>query len=179
MAAYAGTEYRIQGKDQAGRLIQGFITAASFFEARKRARTLAESRKATVLSVRKRKAYKYCVRRGEKVLVGFQTAFSRAEVVAALLRLGFEVEYVRRFFDFRTKAASNEIASFIMTGARLLEQKFLLNEVLETMSNNVRDKNLKAALREILYDLKNGMDSREAFLKQSKVFGHHVALMLG
>jgi type IV pilus assembly protein PilC len=38
---------------------------------------------------------------------------------------------------------------------------------------------MKVALRDIILDLKNGMDSREAFIKQGKVFGEHTALMLG
>ena len=47
------------------------------------------------------------------------------------------------------------------------------------MVNSVKDKNMKVALRDIILDLKNGVDSREAFLKQGKIFGEHTALMLG
>ena len=47
------------------------------------------------------------------------------------------------------------------------------------MSNNVRDNYLKTALRDIIQDLKNGIDSRDAFARQGKVLGEHTALMLG
>ena len=65
------------------------------------------------------------------------------------------------------------------TSARLLEQKLPYTEVLQVMVNSVKDKNMKVALRDIILDLKNGMDSREAFMRQGKVFGEHTALMLG
>jgi type IV pilus assembly protein PilC len=47
------------------------------------------------------------------------------------------------------------------------------------MSNNVRDAYLKVALREIIQDLKNGVDSKEAFSRQGKVLGEHTATLLG
>jgi type IV pilus assembly protein PilC len=47
------------------------------------------------------------------------------------------------------------------------------------MSGHVRDKNLRSALKAIILDLKEGVDSREAFLRQGKVMGHDTALMLG
>ncbi len=177
--SYAFADYRIDALDLKGKPIQGFISASSYFEARKKARSLALARKAKLIGVSRKKNYAYRVRRGTKIIDGYQSAYSREEVMSALKRMGFEVRYVRRLFDFKTKAASSEIVTFVSTSARLLEQKFLFNEVLETMSTNVRDKSLKNALREILNDLKNGMDSREAFLKQSSVFGYHVALMIG
>jgi len=47
------------------------------------------------------------------------------------------------------------------------------------MSGHVRDKNLRSALKAIIRDLKEGIDSRDAFLRQGKVIGHDTALMLG
>jgi len=47
------------------------------------------------------------------------------------------------------------------------------------MATHVRDKNLRGALKAIIRDLKDGVDSREAFLRQGKVIGHDTALMLG
>lgn len=179
MAQAGGAEYRIQGKDQTGKPIQGFVSASSYLEARKKAKSLAQSRGATLVSVRKKKNYSYRVRRGAKVIEGFQSAYSREEVVSALQRLGFEVTQVRRFFDVKFQASSTELVSFVATSAKLLDQKLPYNEVLQIMAANVRDKNLKGALREILNDLKNGLDSREAFVKQGKVLGAHTALMLG
>jgi type IV pilus assembly protein PilC len=171
-------EYRIDARDSRGKPVQGIINASSYLEARRKAKSLAGARKATLIAIHRKKNYSYRVRRGSKVIDGYQSAYSRDEVVNALKRMGFEVRSVRRLLDFRSRAASGELVSFISTSARLLEQKFLFNEVLETMAANVTDKSLKAALREILNDLKNGSDSREAFLKQRRVFGEHIALML-
>jgi len=128
---------------------------------------------------RKKKVFQYSVRRGIKVIEGFQNAYNADEVKKNLVRLGFEVKYVRRHYEFQFQASSTEIVSFVVTSARLLEQKLPYSEVLQIMANNVKDRYLKGALRNIILDLKNGVDSKDAFLKQSKVFGEHVALMLG
>jgi type IV pilus assembly protein PilC len=130
-------------------------------------------------SLGKKKIFQYRVQRGGKTIEGYQAAYSRSEVLKNLQRLGFQVKSVRRHYDWKFKASSNEIISFVTTSARLLEQKLPYAEVLQIMANNSRDKNMKGALRNIIIDLKNGVDSREAFVRQSKVFGEHVALMLG
>lgn len=128
---------------------------------------------------RKKLTFQYKVQRGSKTIEGYQTAFSKQEVERNLQRLGFKIKFVRRHYDWKFRAATNEIISFVTTSARLLEQKLPYAEVLQIMSNNVRDKNMKGALRNIILDLKNGVDSRDAFTRQGKVFGEHVALMLG
>jgi type IV pilus assembly protein PilC len=171
--------YQVIGKEASGKPVQGFISAGSVAEAKKRAKLNPRFRDATLVSVRKKKNFAYRVRHGNKIIEGFQNAYTRQEVVVALERIGFEVRWVRRHYDFRSHAASNEIVSFVGTSARLLEQKLPYTEVLQVMVNSVKDKNMKVALRDIILDLKNGVDSREAFMKQGKVFGEHTALMLG
>jgi type IV pilus assembly protein PilC len=171
--------YQVIGKEASGKPVQGFISAGSVAEAKKRAKLHPRFRDATIVSVRRKKNFAYRVRHGNKTIDGFQNAYTRQEVVAALERIGFEVRWVRRHYDFRFRAASNEIVSFVGTSARLLEQKLPYTEVLQVMVNSVKDKNMKVALRDIILDLKNGVDSREAFMKQGKVFGEHTALMLG
>lgn len=171
--------YQVIGKEASGKPVQGFISAGSVAEAKKRAKLHPRFRDATLVSVRRKKNFAYRVRHGNKTIDGFQSAYTRQEVVAALERIGFEVRWVRRHYDFRFRAASNEIVSFVGTSARLLEQKLPYTEVLQVMVNSVKDKNMKVALRDIILDLKNGVDSREAFMKQGKVFGEHTALMLG
>ncbi len=179
MPQAAGSEYRIQARDQSGRVVQRFIYATSFLQARKKAKTICELNRATLVSLKKKRTYNYSVRRGNKEITGVQSAYSRQEVVSALERLGFKVRFVRVAFDFKMAAPSGEIVSFIATSAKLLEQKMPYTEVLRIMSNNVRDGYLKTALRDIIQDLKNGVDSREAFMRQGKVIGEHTALMLG
>jgi len=128
---------------------------------------------------KKKKTFVYRVRKGAKVIDGYQTAYSRQEVLQSLRRLGFEIKYVRRHYEFQGRASSKEIVSFVTTSARLLEQKMQYSEVLNIMVNNTRDSALKGAIRNIILDLKNGIDSRDAFIRQKKVFGEHVAIMLG
>jgi len=173
------SSYQIVARDAAGKPVQGFVTASSPSDAKRRAKLHPRFRDTIVVSARRKKNFAYRVRHGSKTIDGFQSAYTRQEVVAALERIGFDVRWVRRHYDFRFKAASNEIVSFVGTSARLLEQKLPYTEVLQVMVNSVKDKNMKVALRDIILDLKNGLDSREAFLKQGKVFGEHTALMLG
>ena len=129
--------------------------------------------------LKRKKTFNYRVRRGSKVVEGYQTAYSKSDVQQHLRRLGFEIVFVRRHFDIQFKASSSEVVSFVSTSARLLEQKMTYTEVLNIMVNNTKDKALKNAIRNIILDLKSGIDSKDAFMKQSKVFGEHVALMLG
>jgi type IV pilus assembly protein PilC len=130
-------------------------------------------------SFKKKNVYRYSVKKGAKTIEGYQNAYSSDEVRRNLIRLGFEIKSVQRHYEFQLRASSNEIVSFVVTSARLLEQKLPYSEVLQIMANNTKDKYLKGALRNIILDLKNGVDSRDAFVRQGNVFGEHVALMLG
>jgi type IV pilus assembly protein PilC len=179
MPQLSASEYQIQATNQAGRPLQRYITATSIFAARARAKALARTHQWTIKSIRKKKNYAYRVKRGPSIIDGVQNAYSRDEVTAALKKLGFEVKSVRRVYDIKMAASSDEIVTFIGTSAKLLEQKLSYNDILNVMAGNVRDKNLKRALKEIIKDLKEGIDSREAFLRQGKVMGHETALMLG
>ncbi|MBF8295368.1 MAG: pilC [Bacteroidetes bacterium] len=179
MSQLSASEYRIQATDQSGRPIQRYITSLSLFAARKRASSLAKNYSWKKISVSKKKSYTYRVLRGGSQIEGVQSAYSKDEVVAALAKLGFTVKSVRRFYDVRFAASPDEVVSFIGTSAKLLEQKLPYNEILQIMATHVRDKNLRGALRAIIRDLKDGVDSRDAFLRQGKVIGHDTALMLG
>ncbi len=179
MASSGGNEYRILIKDRSGRPVQRHIIAGSMREARKRAKAYQVYHDGKIQSIRQKRRYVYRVKRGGKVIEGSQSAYSRTEVVSALQRLGFEVKSVHRNYAFLQGAPATEIVSFVSQSAKLLEQKLPFHEVLYLMANNTREKNLRAALREIINDLRNGTDSREAFLRQSPVIGYHTALMLG
>lgn len=173
------SEYRIQAIDQSGKPIQRFITSTSIHAARAKAKSLTKAYGWSRISVRRKKAYSYRVLRGATPIDGIQSAYSREEVVSALEKLGFKVQNVHRYYDIRFSASPEEIVTFIGTSAKLLEQKLPYNEILHIMAGNVRDKNLKSALKGIIKDLKDGVDSRDAFLRQGKVLGYDTALMLG
>ena len=179
MPPVSASEYRILAADQAGRPIQRYITAMSMFAARKRAKSLAATYGWKKFSVGKKKSYSYRVLRGATQIDGVQSAYSKDEVTAALQKLGFTVKSVNRFYDVRFAASSEEVVTFIGTSAKLLEQKLPYNEILQIMAGHVRDKNLRSALKAIIRDLKEGVDSRDAFIRQGKVIGYDTALMLG
>ena len=179
MAQLSASEYRIQATDQSGRSIQRYITSVSLLAARKRAKALAKTYGWKKISVSKKRSYSYRVLRGGNQIDGVQSAYSKQEVITALEKLGFTVKSVNRFYDVRFAAAPDEVVTFIGTSAKLLEQKLAYNEILQIMAGHVRDKNLRGALKAIIRDLKDGVDSRDAFLRQGKVIGHDTALMLG
>jgi len=179
MPQLSASEYRIQATDPTGRAIQRYITAMSMHAARKRAKTLAKNYGWKKIAVDRKKSYSYWVLRGGTQIDGVQSAYSKEEVIAALGKLGFTVKSVGRFYDVRFAASSEEVVTFIGTSAKLLEQKLPYNEILQIMSGHVRDKNLRSALKAIIRDLKEGVDSRDAFLRQGKVIGYDTALMLG
>jgi type IV pilus assembly protein PilC len=173
------SEFRVDAKDKNGKPAQFYVMASNNGEARKKAKTQAGVRGASVVGIRKKKTYVYRVKRGTKIVDGFQNAYSRDEVVKALESLRFDVRSVRRVWDFRGRAPITEVVSFVATSARLLEQKLAFAEVLQIMSTNVQNRYMRGALKDIINDLRNGLDSREAFIRQGRVFGEHTALMLG
>ncbi|HEY5615082.1 MAG TPA: type II secretion system F family protein [Bacteroidota bacterium] len=174
-----GHDYKIEVKDRSGKPGSRYITAITYFAAREKANALAKAQGWTISSIHKKKNFFYKVQRGATAMEGTQSAYTREEVLEALKRIGGEKITVRREFEINSRAPMSELVSFISTSAKLLEQKMPFHEILLIMSTNVKDKNLKRALRDIIKDLKEGMDSRDAFLRQSAVFGDDTALMLG
>lgn len=184
MSNRALNEYRLQAVDTQNKPIRGMIQAASLAEARKKAKSIASARGIRLVSVIGRKTFIYKARKGDKVINGEQIAFQREDVNAALQKIGYKVIYVRRkLFDFqlqyRRRIPSSEIVSFLGSCAKLLEEKLPFSDVLQVLTSNVKHTGLKNALKEIVKDLKDGVDSKSAFLRQEKVFGKNVALMLG
>ncbi|HEY6953408.1 MAG TPA: hypothetical protein VI758_13450, partial [Bacteroidota bacterium] len=95
------SEFRIDARDKSGRPVQFYLMASTYFEARKKARQQTTSRGGNLLGVHKKKTYVYRVKRGTRYVDGFQNAYSRDEVVRALESLRFDVQSVRRVFDFK------------------------------------------------------------------------------
>lgn len=176
------SEYRVRAIDAAGKPVQGIVNAENLSEARKKAKTLASTRKVRVLSVIPKRTFIYKAKKGDKVIVGEQTAFLREDVTWALQKIGYTVVSVRRkWFDIGSYLGVpvNEIVSFLGVSAKLLEEKMPFNEVLQLLTSTVKHPGLKNALKDITKELSEGADSRSAFVKQEHVFGKNIALMLG
>jgi type IV pilus assembly protein PilC len=178
MQPAAANEYRVVIRDQAGKITRRQIIATSAEQAKKRASAFIP-RGSTIQSIEKKINYEYRVRQGNRIIEGTQNAYTKDEVTFALKRLGFEILSLHRRRTLFSRAPSNEIVSFVMQSAKLIEQKLPFQDVLQLMANNTKEKNLRGALREIINDLRNGSDSQEAFLRQAHVFGYHTSLMLG
>ncbi len=178
MQSSAANEYQVVIRDKSGRITRRQIVAGSDTLAKKRAAAFLP-RDSTIQSIKKKVVYQYKVRQGNNTIEGSQSAYSREEVVLALQRLGFKIKWVHRRTNLFARAPATEVVGFITQSAKLIEQKLPFHDVLQLMVNHTKERNLKGALREIINDLRNGTDSREAFLRQAHVFGYHTSLMLG
>lgn len=173
------TEYRISAQDRAGRALVKYVMATSYFEARSKGREWVARNGGSLAKVDKKRTFVYKARKGDKLITGTQSAYTRAEVTAALKRIGYQVQSVYTPISFKFAAPETDVVGFVSQSAKLLEQKLPFNEVLILMADNIKNKTLNQAIRDIMNDLRNGMDSREAFLRQTSVFGFHTALLLG
>jgi len=174
-------ELRFSAEKPNGQLISGSLTSETFGEGKKKIHKLAEKNQLKVKNIERKSTFLYKIRKGnEKPVVGEQKAFTKAEVVAALNKLGYNVVSVnKKFFDFNLKPPQQEIVSYVKISAELLEQKLPFNEVITLLINDIPNKSLRESLKEINNELKKGADSEATFLKYQGVFGKFTAYMLG
>ncbi|MGA9117717.1 MAG: type II secretion system F family protein [Bacteroidota bacterium] len=174
-------EFRIEGVTQTGKPIQGVIEADSGKTAREKAAQMARQRSFRLLHVIPRSTWVYRVQRGaEKPVTGEQKAFSRAEVQEALQKMGYRVITVKkRLLDFKAKPPSTEIVTFVRVSADLIRQKLPFNEIMQLLVNDIENRTLRDAIRDINAELKQGKDSEKAFVKHEAVLGRFTAHMLG
>lgn len=174
-------EFRIEGITVAGKPVQGLIDAESRRAAKTKAAQLATQRKFKLVNVVPRATWVYRVQRGtEKPIVGEQKAFTKGEVEEALQKMGFRVLRVqRRLFDFKSKPPATEIVTFVRVSADLIRQKLPFNEILQLLVNDLQNRTLREAVKDINLELKQGKDSEKTFVKHEDVLGRFTAHMLG
>jgi type IV pilus assembly protein PilC len=174
-------EFRIEGITVAGKPVQGLLEADSIRTAKQKATQLATQRKFKLLHVIPRSTWMYKVQRGaEKPIMGEQKAFTRAEVEDALQKMGYRVLSVqKRLFEFKAKPPSAEIVTFVRVSADLIRQKLPFNEILALLINDIENRTLREAIKDINIELKQGRDSEKAFVKHEAVLGRFAAHMLG
>ncbi len=174
-------EFRIEGITVAGKPVQGLLEADSLRGAKTKASQLATQRKFKLVKVTQRSTWVYKIQRGtEKPIVGEQKAFTRAEVEDALQKMGFRVLRVqKRLFDFKSKPPATEIVTFVRVSADLIRQKLPFNEILQLLVNDLENRTLREAVKDINMELKQGKDSEKAFVKHEAVLGRFTAHMLG
>ncbi len=174
-------EFRVEGLSAAGKPVQGIIEAENARSAKSKADQMAAQRKFKLLRVLPRATFLYKVQRGaEKPVMGEQKAFTREEVQEALSKMGFRVISVKKkSFDMKVKPPTSEIVTFVRVSADLIRQKLPYNEILQLMVNDIANKTLRDAIKEINNELKQGKDSEKVFIKQEAVLGRFTAHMLG
>jgi len=174
-------ELRFNAIKPNGQAISGTMTTATFAEGKKKIKALAEKNQLKIKSIEKKVAFLYKVRRGtEKPITGEQRAFTKAEVITALQKLGYTVVSVnKKLLDFSLKPPPQEIVSFVKLSADLLEQKLPFSEILTLLMNDLENKTLRDTLKQINNELKKGSDSEVVFMKYQGVFGKFTAYMLG
>jgi type IV pilus assembly protein PilC len=164
-----------------GQLVGGVIAADSVTSARQKVNLIALQNNFRIKSIEKKSTFHYKVRKGkEKPVRGEQKAFNKEEVVQALSLLGYQVISVnKKLIDRKGKPSSADILNFVKVAADMLEEKMNYGDILSFLIQDTRNKVLKESLKEISKDLKQGMDSEEAFMKHKRVFGNFAAYMLG
>lgn len=174
-------EFRIEGVTTAGKPVQGILEADSAKAARQKAGQMATQRKFKLLHVVGRSTWVYKVQRGtEKPVTGEQKAFTKGEVQEALQKMGYRVIRVqRRLIDFKSKPPATDIVTFVRVSADLIRQKLPFNEIMQLLVNDIQNRSLREAIKDINAELKQGKDSQRAFLKHEAIFGRFTAHMLG
>lgn len=174
-------EFRVDGVSLGGKPVQGVINADTMKLAKDRAVQMARERKFKVSGVHARSTYLYRVKKGkESPLDGEQKAFTKQEVVDALTKMGYTVVYVRKqLFGGGGKVPDIEVVSFVRVSADLIRQKLPFNDMMAMLINDIQNKSLREAIRDINQELKQGKDSEKAFQKHEKELGKFAAHMLG
>jgi len=174
-------EFKIEGVTTAGKPVQGILEADSLRAAKSKAAQMGQQRNFKVIQVIPRSTWVYKVQRGtEKPITGEQKAFTKAEVQEALQKMGYRVISVqKRLIDYKSKPPATEIVTFVRVSADLIRQKLPFNEIMALLVNDIENRTLREALKEINAELKQGKDSERAFIKQEAVLGRFTAHMLG
>jgi len=174
-------EFRIEGVTTAGKPVQGILEAESAKAAKQKAGQMATQRKFKLLHVVPRSTWVYKVQRGtEKPVIGEQKAFTKGEVQEALQKMGYRVIRVqKRLIDFKSKPPATDIVTFVRVSADLIRQKLPFNEIMQLLVNDIQNRSLREAIKDINAELKQGKDSQRAFIKHEAIFGRFTAHMLG
>ncbi|MCZ6775945.1 MAG: type II secretion system F family protein [Ignavibacteria bacterium] len=174
-------EFKIEGVTTTGKPVQGILEAESTRAAKRKASQMAKQRNFKLLHVVPRSNWVYKVQRGtEKPVVGEQKAFTKGEVQDALQKMGYRVIRVqKRWVNFRSKPPAAEIVTFVRVSADLIRQKLPFNEIMQLLANDITNRTLREAIKDINAELKQGKDSERAFVKHEAVLGRFTAHMLG
>ncbi len=174
-------EIKFTAQKPNGQIVSGNLAAPTFSDGKKQVRKLMEKHRLKLKSVQKKVTFIYKIKKGnEAVVKGEQRAFTKEEVTQALTKMGYQVVSVNKYlFEWNPKPPPQEVLSFVKISAELLEQKLPYSEIMTLLINDLENKTLREALKQINNDLKRGADSQTTFLRHERVFGKFTAYMLG
>lgn len=175
-------EYRFNAIATNGKTVIGIVHSPNIFVAKQKIKEIINKNKLRLRSIERKSTFIYKARKtgSPKPILGEQKAYTANEVEQALQKLGYDVIYVRKkLLDLQLKPPTSEIVSFVRISADLLREKMSYGEILQLMINDVTNKALRDALKDINNDLKKGEDSEKVFRRYEHVLGKFTAYMLG
>ncbi len=175
-------EYRFNAISPTGKTVIGIVQSSNVFAAKQKIKEIIQKNNLRLRSIERKSTFIYKARKSgsPKPIIGEQKAYSAKEVEQALQKLGYDVIFVRKkLLDLQLKPPTSEIVSFVRISADLLREKMSYGEILQLMINDVTNKALRDALKDINNDLKRGEDSEKVFRRYEHVLGKFTAYMLG
>ncbi|MDZ7722097.1 MAG: type II secretion system F family protein [candidate division KSB1 bacterium] len=174
-------EYRYNGLNSRKKRIVGYLTAATKKEARVRVDSLARQYRFELISLQKKTIFLYRYRKRDGTLVrGEQQAYAREDLELALQQMGYkEIKVEKSLLNLNFKPPYSDVISFIRLTADLLHEKLPFDEIMQLMQIDASNKSMKKMIKEVISDLKDGMDGEEVFRKQAWALGEFPSKMLG
>ena len=174
-------EFRYTGINQAGKPVQGVVLAHNKSTAKKLIHNTEIKQNISVNQIDQKINFLYKVRlpSGKKVK-GKQAAFSKQELPNALSNFGYaNAKITPVIFDFQSKPSFANILMFVDLSSFLLKEKMSYDKVLRMLAEEETNPTLRATLKKIESELKNGKEGTEVFNRYADVFGKFPAYMLG
>ncbi len=174
-------KFRLKGVTTQGKLLLKEFDADNKKKAQTLVNQVSNRNNFKVQSLEKKQTFRYKVRKnGKKPISGEQDAYTKEELQNALQNLGYEVIRVeKKLFNFKGRVPTSEVVTFVRLCADLLRQKLTFNEILPLLAEDVSNKRMKATIRQIEKDFKEGKDGKEVYGKHKDIFGEFATYMLG
>ncbi len=174
-------EFRFSGLSLSGDAIRGSVYAPSRRAAAKRIQVLSNQHDFETELVEERRTYRYKVRHPSGQIVrGEQKAYSRAEVVEALERLGLQVIAISKKTSLVSRRPpSTDLVMFVRLSANMLRRRLAFDEILNLLITDTTNRSLRQVIRDLSSDLRGGVDPKQAFMKHQHALGKFTAYMLG
>jgi len=174
-------EFRYTGNNPAGKPVQGVVLAHNKSTAKKLIHETEIKQNISINKIDQKINFLYKVRlpSGKKVK-GKQAAFSKQELANALSNFGYaNAKITPVIFDFQSKPSFANILMFVDLSSFLLKEKMSYDKVLRMLAEEETNPTLRATLKKIESELKNGKEGTEVFNRYADVFGKFPAYMLG